>query len=369
MIIGVPKEIKDQEFRVGMVPAGVRGLVAAGHQVLIEQGAGEGSGISDEEYRQAGAEILPEVAEVFGRAEMVVKVKEPLPVEYPFLREGLIVFTYLHLAPLPALTTELLRRKVTAIAYETVQFDDGYLPLLAPMSEVAGKMSIQAGAHYLEKENNGRGILLGGVAGVKKGRVLILGSGTVGMSAARVALGIGAEVTVVGRNHRQLARLAEVFNGQVSTLISNQHNIEQEMRTADLVIGAVLVPGGQAPKLISRDMLRVMKKGAVIVDVSIDQGGCAESSRATSYSDPVYEEEGIIHYCVANMPGGVPRTSTFALTGVTAPYVQELADKGLAPAIQDNLPLRRGVNVYQGRLVNSAVAAAQGRQCEEIALI
>ncbi|HIJ79925.1 MAG: alanine dehydrogenase, partial [Desulfobulbaceae bacterium] len=320
MIIGVPKEIKEKEYRVGMVPAGVKALAGKGHSIIIEKNAGAGSGISDQEFIAAGATLVATAKEVWERAEMVIKVKEPLAPEYPFLRPGLILFTYLHLAPLPELTGELLEKKVIGVAYETVQLDNGFLPLLAPMSQVAGRMAIQEGARFLEKEAGGRGVLLGGIPGVRPGQVTILGSGTVGSHAAQMAVGLGASVTILGINLRRLAELTDQFGGRITTLASNQHNIEEELKKADLVVGAVLVPGGNAPKLISREMLAIMQPGAVIVDVAIDQGGCAETSRPTYHSDPVFAVDGIIHYCVANMPGAVPRTSTFGLTNATLPY-------------------------------------------------
>ena len=366
MIIGVPKEIKDKEFRVGIVPAGVQTLAAAGHGILIECGAGLGSGISDQEYEAAGARLVHDAASLYPGAELIVKVKEPLVEEYAYMREGLILFTYLHLAPLPELTEVLLNKKVTAIAYETVSRDNEFLPLLAPMSEVAGRMSIQVGAHYLEKESGGRGILLGGVSGVEPGHVVILGSGTVGTNAALMAVGLGASVTVMGRNSARLAALEKTFAGKIRTRLSSRENIAEEVNRADLIIGAVLVPGATAPKLITRDMLPLMKKGAVLVDVSIDQGGCIETARPTTHSDPVYEVDGIIHYCVANMPGAVPRTSTFALTNATLPFVLDIAGKGLHDALQGDQALQRGVNTYNGFLINRKVAQAQGRDCEDI---
>ena len=366
MIIGVPKEIKDKEFRVGIVPAGVQTLAAAGHGILIECGAGLGSGISDQEYEAAGARLVHDAASLYSGAELIVKVKEPLVEEYAYMREGLILFTYLHLAPLPELTGVLLDKKITAIAYETVSRDNEFLPLLAPMSEVAGRMSIQVGAHYLEKEAGGRGILLGGVTGVEPGHVVILGSGTVGTNAAQMAVGLGASVTVIGRNPARLAALEKTFAGKIRTRLSSRENIAAEVSRADLIIGAVLVPGATAPKLITRDMLPLMKKGAVLVDVSIDQGGCIETARPTTHSDPVYEVAGILHYCVANMPGAVPRTSTFALTNVTLTFVLDIASKGLHGALQGDLALQRGVNTYNGFLINRKVAQAQGRDCENI---
>lgn len=366
MIVGVPKEIKEKEFRVGIVPSGVKALAQAGHTVLVEQRAGLGSGIADAEYSGAGAAMVATAAEVWGRAEMVMKVKEPLPPEYPLLRPGLILYTYLHLAPLPELTQVLLDARVTGVAYETVQLDNGALPLLAPMSQVAGRMAIQVGAHFLEKEAGGRGVLLAGVPGVAPGHVTILGSGTVAINAAQMAMGLGARVTMLGRNLRRLAELDDLFRGRLVTLASNRQAIEEELALADLVVGAVLVPGAQAPKLISRDMLGLMRPGAVIVDVAIDQGGCAETSRPTYHSDPVYEVDSILHYCVANMPGALPRTSTFALTNATLPYALAMADKGFDRAMQEDRTLLRGVNVHGGKLVRREVAQSQGREWEEI---
>jgi alanine dehydrogenase len=366
MIIGVPREIKDKEFRVGIVPPGVQELSAAGHTVLIENGAGLGSGIPDQEFAAAGAKLVTDAAMVYGEADLVLKVKEPLDREYTYMRQGLILFTYLHLAPMPELTGVLLHNRVTAIGYETVSCDNEFLPLLAPMSEVAGRMSIQVGAHYLEKEAGGRGVLLGGVSGVTPGQVVILGSGTVGTNAARMAVGLGASVTIIGRNSGRLAALEKSFSGKIHTKLSSRENITTEISRADLVVGAVLVPGAAAPKLITRDMLSHMQKGSVIVDVSIDQGGCVETARPTTHSDPVYEVDGIIHYCVANMPGAVPRTSTFALTNATLPFVQAIADKGLYKALQDDPALLRGVNTYNGSLTNREVAEAQNRKFEDM---
>ena len=366
MIIGIPREIKDKEFRVGIVPAGVHALAASGHAVHVEAGAGLGSGIGDREFKDAGAEILPDAAAIYGSAEMVMKVKEPLEQEYPFLREGLILFTYLHLAPLPELTRILLEKKVSALAYETIRLDNNCLPVLAPMSEVAGRMAIQVGAHYLEKEAGGRGILLGGVSGVEPGRVFILGSGTVGMNAAQMAVGLGADVTVMGRNPTRLAALERLFQEKITTRQAGREDIVEALRSADLVVGAVLIPGAAAPKLVTREMLAHMQKGSVIVDVSIDQGGCVETARPTTHSDPVYEVDGIIHYCVANMPGAVPRTSTFALTKATLPYALAIAGKGFHKSIREDLALKRGVNTCRGMLTNEAVAEAQGREFTDI---
>ncbi|MCB2182853.1 MAG: alanine dehydrogenase [Desulfobulbaceae bacterium] len=361
MIIGVPGETKDKEFRVGIVPAGVKSLRAAGHEVIIEQGAGAGSDISDLEFKKAGAECVPSAREVYDRADLVMKVKEPLPQEYGFLKKNLILYTYLHLAPLPDLTEILLQKKVSAIGYETVQLDNGYLPLLAPMSEVAGRMSIQVGAHFLEKEEGGRGILLGGVPGVEHGHVTIIGGGTVGSYAARVATALGANVTVLDTNLHRLAYLDDIFAGRINTLMSNIHNIEEELKRCDLLVGAVLIPGGSAPKLVTRDMLSLMKQGSVIVDVAIDQGGCVETSQPTSHSNPVFIINDVIHYCVANMPGAVPRTSTFALTNATLPFALDIANKGLNRAAADNIALKRGINVHAGTLCNKGVADSQGR--------
>jgi len=366
MIIGVPREIKDKEFRVGIVPEGVRKLCKSGHIVLIESGSGLGSGISDREFEFAGAKLVNDAATVYRESDLILKVKEPLEQEYSYMRQGLILFTYLHLAPLPDLTRVLLDSKVTAIAYETVSHDKKFLPLLAPMSEVAGRMSIQIGAHYLEKEAGGRGILLGGVSGVSPGHVFILGSGTVGTNAAQMAVGLGASATILGRNSVRLAALEKKFSGRIKTKISSRENIAAELSRADLVVGAVLVPGAAAPKLITRDMLSLMQKGTVLVDVSIDQGGCIETARPTTHSDPVYEVDGIIHYCVANMPGAVPRTSTFALTNATLPFVLAIAEKGLHKALQEDPSLKRGVNTYNGSLTNKEVAQAQKRKFGDI---
>jgi alanine dehydrogenase len=366
MIVGVVKEIKEQENRVALMPAGVRTLVAGGHRVLVESGAGIGSGIGDTQYRAAGAEMAIEAAEVWRRAELVVKVKEPLPPEYPYLREDLIIFTYLHLAPLPELTGQLLTAGVIAVAYETVQPPDGSLPLLAPMSEVAGRLAVQAGAHYLEMASGGRGVLLGGVTGVEPGRVVILGGGTVGRHAAQIALGMGATVKVLGRTPEKLARLQGQLGGRIETGLSTPEQIAMDLGAADLVVGAVLVPGGQAPKLVTRPMLAAMPRGAVIVDVAIDQGGCCETSHPTTHHEPVYEVDGIIHYCVANMPGAVPRTSTQALTHAAFPYLKAIADQGLATAARHDPALARGINIWRGVLTNRAVAEAQGREWREL---
>jgi alanine dehydrogenase len=366
MIIGVPREIKDKEFRIGIVPTGVQKLCAAGHTILIENGAGLGSGISDQEFAAAGANLVPDAATLYNEVDLVLKVKEPLVQEYAYLRQGLLLFTYLHLAPMPELTEVLLNNRVTAIGYETVSCDNEFLPLLAPMSAVAGRMSIQVGAHYLEKETGGRGVLLGGVSGVNPGHVVILGSGTVGTNAAQMAVGLGASVTIIGRNSSRLTALEKIFSGKIKTKLSSKENITAEISRADLVVGAVLVPGAAAPKLITRDMLAHMQKGSVIVDVSIDQGGCVETARPTTHSDPIYEVDNIIHYCVANMPGAVPRTSTFALTNATLPFVLAIANKGLYKALQDDPALLRGVNTYNGSLTNKKVAEAQNRRFTDL---
>ncbi|MDD5541586.1 MAG: alanine dehydrogenase [Acidobacteriia bacterium] len=359
MIVGVPKEIKDNENRVGLVPAGVHALVDHRHTVLVEAHAGEGSGISDAEYRAAGAKMIPRATEVWKRSAMIVKVKEPLPAEYKLMGEGQIVFTYFHLAPLPKLTRVLLDRKVTAVAYETIREADGSLPLLTPMSEVAGRMSIQVGAEYLEKINGGRGILLGGVPGVPPAQVVIIGGGIVGINAAKVAVGMGAHVTVLDRNLNQLRYIDDIFGGQVATLASNAHSIAEGVKKADLLVGAVLIPGATAPKLVTRRMIREMKKGAVIVDVAVDQGGCIETTHATTHSHPTFLVDGVVHYCVANMPGAVPRTSTFALTNATLPYGLALANHGFVKAAKASAALRQGVNTHRGFLTYEAVAKAQ----------
>lgn len=356
MLVGVPKEIKANEDRVAITPAGAMALVQAGHRVIIEAGAGLGSGITDDAYQAAGAEMVGTAAEVFQRAEMIIKVKEPLPAEYGLMREEQIIFTYLHLAREPELTEVLLKNKVTGIAYETIQLSNGTLPLLTPMSEVAGKMAVQIGAHFLEKPNGGKGILLGGVPGVPAADVVIIGAGTVGTCALKVAVGMGAQVTIIDKNAERLRYLDDLYGGRINTLASNQYNIEQSVRYADLLIGAVLVVGAKAPKLVTAEMVKQMKPGSVIVDVAVDQGGSIETiDRVTTHSNPVYEKYGVIHYAVANMPGAVARTSTFALTNATLPYVLELANHGFSNAISKNPALARGVNTYRGNLTCQAV--------------
>jgi alanine dehydrogenase len=361
MIIGVPKEIKDKETRVGLVPHAVTALREAGHQVLVESRAGEGSSLPDREYAEAGAEVLEAAAQVWNRADLVIKVKEPQPSEYPFLRPGLTLFTYLHLAPLPELTSRLLESKVNAVAYETIREADGSLPLLTPMSEVAGRMAVQIGAQYLEAPNGGRGVLLGGVPGVAPANVLVLGGGIAGYNAAKVALGMGAHVTIIDRNLNRLRELDDIFNSQVVTLASNFWTIRETLRLSDLVIGCVLIPGASAPKLVRREMLASMKPGAVMVDVSIDQGGCFETSHATTHTDPTYFVDGVLHYCVSNMPAAVPHTSTLALTNATFPYLIELAGKGLERACRESRAIYEGVNTYNGQIVYAAVAESQNR--------
>ena len=360
MIVGLPKEIKDNEYRVGLTPAGVRALTDAGHPVIVEKGAGDGSGFEDALYQKAGAEIIGTADEVWASAEMIVKVKEPIEPEYPRMREGQLLFTYLHLAPDTKLTQELLKRKVTGIAYETITDRRGSLPLLTPMSEVAGRMAIQVGAHYLEKMAGGRGILLGGVPGVPSAKVVIIGGGVVGTNAAKIAVGMGAAVTIIDNNLDRLRELDDIFLTKVSTLASSAYMIQDAISTADLIVGAVLVPGAAAPKLVTRNMLKEVPNGAVIVDVAVDQGGCIETTHPTTHSDPTYYVEGVLHYCVANMPGAVPRTSTFALTNATLPYAVKLANQGFFEAIRTDPGLKEGVNTYAGHCTYEAVAAAQG---------
>ncbi len=358
MLVGVPKEIKDNEYRVGIVPSTVRELTDKGHQVLVEAGAGAGAGLPDSDYEAAGALIVATADAVYGKAELVVKVKEPLAVERKKLRRDQILFTYLHLAPDRAQTEDLLNAGVVAIAYETVAGPNGTLPLLTPMSEVAGRMAPHVGARCLEKENGGRGVLLGGVPGVSPASVVVLGGGVAGTNAALIALGMGADVVVLDRNPEALRRIATQFNGGVRTLFSTRDVVELLCRRADLVIATVLVPGAMAPKLISRQTVKAMKPGSVIVDVAIDQGGCAETSRATTHSDPTYIVDDVVHYCVANMPGAVARTSTFALSNVTTSFVLALADKGWRTALREDANLRAGLNVYDGRVTYRAVAEA-----------
>jgi alanine dehydrogenase len=363
MLIGLPKEIKDHENRVGMTPGAVKALTRRGHQVRVQTGAGEGSSLSDAEYQSAGAEIVS-YAEDAWAAQMVVKVKEPIASEYQYLRQDLILFTYLHLASDKPLTDALLESGTTGIAYETVQTEAGKLPLLVPMSEVAGRMSTQVGATYLQKSHGGRGVLMGGVPGVAPANVAILGGGIVGTNAARVAVGLGAQVTVLDVSHDRLKYLDDIYRGQLQTRISDEYNIEEVIYEADLVIGAVLIPGGRAPWLITRDMLPAMRNGSVIVDVAVDQGGCVETTRPTTHSNPTYEVDGVVHYCVANMPGAVPRTSTFALNNQTAVYTLHLANEGL-DAVRKNQALQYGLNTYHGLVTYAAVADAFGLKYTE----
>ncbi len=361
MIIGVPREIKDHEARVGVTPAGAKALVEAGHTVLVETQAGALSGFPDHDYQDAGAEIVGDAGHVWGNAELLVKVKEPVEKEYTCFREGLVLFTYLHLAPLPELTDRLLASKVIGIAYETVRDRAGTLPLLTPMSEVAGRMSIQVGATYLEKERGGRGILLGGVPGVPPANVCIIGGGIVGTNAAKIAVGMGAHVTLVDVNLNRLRELDDLYNGRLNTLASNSYNVARATREADLVIGGVLIPGATAPKIVTRQMVSRMKKGAVIVDVAIDQGGCVETARPTSHSDPSFVVDGVVHYCVTNMPGAVPHTSTLGLTNATFPYLMRLASHGAEAALRQDAGLADGLNVYRGVLTHRGVADSQQR--------
>ncbi|MFC7684372.1 alanine dehydrogenase [Ureibacillus sp. GCM10028918] len=362
MKIGVPKEIKNNENRVAMTPAGVVTLTSAGHEVFIETGAGIGSSFSDDDYVTAGATIVATAKEAWAQ-EMVMKVKEPISSEYQYFYEGLVLFTYLHLAPELELTQSLLDNKVVGIAYETVQLPNRSLPLLTPMSEVAGKMSVQIGAQYLEKMNGGKGILLGGVSGVPRGKVTIVGGGMAGTNAARIAVGMGAEVTILDLNPERLRQLEDIFGSSVQTLISNPYNIAESVKDSDLVIGSVLIPGAKAPKLVTEEMVKSMRPGSVIVDIAIDQGGSFETTdRVTTHDDPTYIKHGVVHYAVANMPGAVPRTATIALTNNTVPYALQIANKGYKQACTENESLRKGINTLEGSVVYKAVAEDQGRE-------
>lgn len=357
MRVGVPKEIKPDENRVALTPAGVYALVSQGHQVVVETGAGTGSGIEDADYVAAGATILPTAGEVWETADMIMKVKEPLPPEYPLMKKGLLLFTYLHLAAEPALTQALIEQEVDAVAYETVQLPSRALPLLTPMSEIAGRMSIQVGAHFLEKRHGGIGVLLGGVPGVLPGEVVIIGGGVVGTNAAKMAVGLGAKVTIVDVNLDRLRYLDDIFGTKVQTLASNPYNIAQAVKKADLVVGSVLIPGAKAPKLVTEEMVAEMKPGSVMVDVAIDQGGCiATMDHTTTHSNPTFVKHGVVHYSVPNIPGAVPRTSTFALTNATMPYALLLANKGFKEAVKSNVPLSKGVNVTAGKVTYQEVA-------------
>jgi alanine dehydrogenase len=362
MIIGLPKEIKSFEFRVGLVPSNVSDYVAAGHTVLVEAGAGLGSGFADQEYIDAGAEILENAADVWAKADMIVKVKEPLECEYKYFREGLIIYTYLHLADNKPLTDAMLKAKVKGVAYETIVGRTGNLPCLAPMSHIAGRLAIQEGAKYLEKTFGGRGVLLAGVPGVACGNVVVLGGGNVGANACKMAVGMGANVTVLDLNLARLEYLDDIFQNQITTLYASRGNVLEAIKQADLVVGAVLVPGAVAPKLVRKEDLKLMKKGAVIVDVAIDQGGNAETSHATTHDDPIYEVDGIIHYCVANMPGAVSRTSTQALANATLPYGLKLASKGVEAACKADKGLMAGLNCYDGKITFAGVAEAFGME-------
>jgi alanine dehydrogenase len=360
MLVGVPKEIKNHEYRVGLTPSSVRELTAHGHSVLVEHDAGAGIGAADADYQKAGATIAATAADVFARADMIVKVKEPQAVERAMLRPGQLLFTYLHLAPDPQQCKELMQSGAVCIAYETVTQPGGGLPLLAPMSEVAGRMSIQAGAYSLERAHGGMGVLLGGVAGVPPAKIVILGAGVVGTNAAQMAVGTGAEVVVIDRSVDALRRIDRMFNGRVKTAFSNRDNVEQHVLSGDLVVGGVLIPGAAAPKLITRAMVDGMKAGSVIVDVAIDQGGCAETAHATTHAEPTYRVGNVVHYCVANMPGGVPRTSTYALNNATLPFALQLADHGWKQALKDDVHLRNGLNVCNGKVTCKEVAEALG---------
>jgi len=366
MIIGVPKEIKQDEYRVSMVPAGVERLTSHGHTVLVQAGAGLGSGITDQEYRRAGANIVRGARSIFSRADMIVKVKEPQPTECRLLKPGQIVFTYLHLAASRKLTRALLKAGVAGVAYETIEPESGGLPLLTPMSEVAGRMAVQEGAKYLERPFQGRGILLGGVPGVEPADVVILGGGVVGTNAAKIAAGVGARVTVLDINLDRMRYLDDVLPPNVRTVMSDSHSIRAHVRQADLVIGAVLIHGARAPRLLRRKDLKLMRRHAVIVDVAIDQGGCFETSRPTTHSDPVYMVDDVLHYCVANMPGAVSRTSTYALTNVTLPYALEIADRGILAAAEDKIAIRRGINVFDGKVTCPAVAETFRLKCHAL---
>lgn len=367
MRIGVPKEVKNNEFRVALTPAGAQLLVQSGHDVMVERSAGEGSGFADVDYAAEGAHVVDSAADVWRFAEMIMKVKEPQPDEYALIGERQMLFTYLHLAAAGGLAAHLLQRGATAIAYETIQLPGGGLPLLTPMSEVAGRMAVQVGAQFLEAFHGGRGILLGGVPGVPPAEVMIIGGGIVGINAAKMALGLGASVIVIEQNAERMRYIDDVFGGSIRTLMSNPSNIRSAAQKADLLIGAVLIPGARAPRLVTEEMVKQMKRGAVIVDVAVDQGGSIETiDRVTTHSDPVYERHGVIHYAVANIPGAVPRTSTLALTNATLPYALELANKGLLQALADNEPLRKGVNLYDGRVTHKAVAEALGLPFSEL---
>ncbi|MBP9706533.1 MAG: alanine dehydrogenase [Oligoflexales bacterium] len=358
MIIGVPKEVKNRENRVAIVPGGVYALVKSGHQVLVEKGAGLGAGISDDKYVGAGAKIIPTAAEIWRSAEMIIKVKEPIASEYGLMRENQILYTYLHLAAVPELASALVEKKVQAVAYETIELEDRSLPLLTPMSEVAGRMAVQVGAQCLQKHNGGKGILLGGVPGVKRGKVAILGGGVVGINSAKMAVGLGAQVTILDVSPARMVYLDDIFGSKITTLMSTPETVAEIVTQSDLVIGAVLVTGAKAPRLVTRDMVKAMEAGSVLVDVAIDQGGCMETIRATTHDDPTYLVDDVIHYGVTNIPGDVPKTSAYALTNVTIKYALELANKGLKNALKENKALEKGLNTYGGFITHQAVAEA-----------
>ena len=366
LIVGVPTEIKDDEARVAITPDGVRELNMHGVEVLLQAGAGAGSSLGDEAFRLAGAEIVADPAEVWERAELICKVKEPLASEFEYFRKGLAIFTYLHLAAYPAVADALIEHGITGVAYETVQVPSGELPLLAPMSEVAGRMSVQVGAHFLERHNGGRGVLMGGAPGVRPARVVVLGAGNVGWNAAWMAAGLEAEVDLLDKNVDRLRHVDQIQMGRITTLASNRGQVERAVIDADLVIGAVLVPGGRAPVVVTEDMVRSMKRGAVVVDIAIDQGGCVETSHETTHKDPVFERHGVLHYAVGNMPGAVPNTSTYALTNVTLPYLAELARHGVVEAVRRDPALAHGVNTAGGQVVNPVVAEALGRPAVDL---
>jgi alanine dehydrogenase len=366
MVVGVPKEVKTGEKRVAMLPSGVAAFVAHGHEVLVERGAGEASGIADAQFRQAGARIVDKPESVWRRSGMIVKVKEPVDQELTLMRDGQIVYTYFHLASNERLTQALMQKRVSAVAYETIQRSDGTLPLLVPMSEVAGRLAVQKGAYCLEAGNGGRGILLSGVSGVKPAHVVILGAGVAGQNACHVAVGMGAHVTILDIDPARLRYVHDIMGGHVTTLMSNRAAVGEEVESADLVIGTVLIAGARAPVLVAKEMVKRMRPGSAIVDVAIDQGGCCATSRPTTHTDPIYREFGVVHYCVTNMPGAVPRTSTYALTNVTLGYGLALADRGLEAAIAEDPALRRGLNAYQGKVTHQGVADAFGLECAEV---
>ena len=367
MRVGVPRELKDNEYRVAITPAGVRELVVAGHDVLIEHDAGRGSSITDAEFERGGAAIVPDADTVFGESDLVLKVKEPVPEEFHRLRDGLVLFTYLHLAASAAVTKALVESGTQSVAYETVELADGTLPLLAPMSEVAGRMAPQVGANHLEREHGGRGILLGGVSGVRPARVVVIGAGMAGQNAAAIASGMEAEVLILDTNINKLREVDRIHQGRILTLASNRLSLEETVASADLVIGAVLIPGALAPKLVTEEVIAEMLPGSVVVDISIDQGGCFETSKMTTHSDPTYRVHDVVHYCVGNMPGAVPHTSTYALTNATLSYVVQLADMGLETAVREDPALARGVNVYKGAITYEPVAEAHGLESVSLA--